>query len=97
MADPNPGATPDLVDHLDGQPVVLDMATPFVCLGTLAGGDHRYLRLVDADIHDLRDTNTTRERYVLEAARHGIQPNRREAFVRRDEVVSLSPLAAVLH
>ena len=81
---------------LRGQPVVLDLAAPWVYLGTLKSWDAVHLTLVDADAHDLRDTSTTREMYVLEAARHGVAPNRKRVLVRRDAVVGLSRLADVL-
>jgi hypothetical protein len=41
-------------------------------------------------VHDLRDTTTSRELYVLDARRHGVNPNRKRVLVRREEVVSLS-------
>ncbi|HUG92143.1 MAG TPA: hypothetical protein VML55_14985 [Planctomycetaceae bacterium] len=81
---------------LFGREVVLDLASPYVILGMLADADHRYLILSDADVHDLRDTATTREVYVLKSRRHGINPNRQRVLVRRDEVVSLSALEDVV-
>ena len=81
---------------LRGEPVVLDLAAAWVYLGTLDSWDAVHLVLTDADAHDLRDTSTTREMYVLEAARHGVAPNRKRALVRRDAVVGLSRLEDVL-
>ncbi|MCH8244092.1 MAG: hypothetical protein IH897_16000 [Planctomycetes bacterium] len=52
--------------------------------------------LEDADVHDLRDTTTTRELYVVEAKRLGIHANRQRVLVRRDEVASLAALDDVL-
>lgn len=79
-----------------GQPVVLDLASPYVVLGTLAGVDTHFVQLADADVHDLRDSKTTRELYVLEARRHGIRSNRQSVCVRIGEVVSFSRLADVV-
>lgn len=76
--------------------VVLDMQSMFVCLGTLVGADHRYFILADADVHDLRETTTTRERYVLDARVHGINPNRTRTLIMKNEVVSLSLLDDVV-
>ncbi|MBX3438650.1 MAG: hypothetical protein KF861_14245 [Planctomycetaceae bacterium] len=84
------------LDALVGQQVVLDVSSLYVYVGTLAAIDHRYLVLEEADVHDLRDTGTTREVYVLEAKRHGVSVNRRRVLVNRDEVVSLSALADVV-
>jgi hypothetical protein len=91
MSDSSPA-----IQALLGREVVLDLASPFVILGTLSDADHRYLILTAADVHDLRDTATTREIYVLKSRRHGISANRQQVLVRRDEVVSLSALDDVI-
>lgn len=75
--------------------IVLDLQSSFVILGTLVGEDHRYLILKDADVHDLRDTKTTRELYIVDSRRHGIRNNRKQVLVRKDEIVSLSALEDV--
>ncbi|MFH5805496.1 hypothetical protein [Alienimonas sp. DA493] len=85
-----------VLESLRGEAVVLDLAAPWVYLGTLKSWDAVHLVLAEADAHDLRDTATTREMYVLEAARHGVAPNRKRALVRRDAVVGLSRLRDVL-
>ncbi|WP_171184572.1 hypothetical protein [Alienimonas chondri] len=84
------------LEALRGEPVVLDLAAQWVYLGTLKSWDEVHLVLSDADAHDLRDTSTTRELYVLEAARYGVAPNRKQALVRRDAVVGISRLEDVL-
>jgi hypothetical protein len=86
----------ELIAELMNRQVVFDVSSPFVYAGTLVGEDERYFVLEDADVHDLRDTTTTRELYVVEIKRHGINPNRRRVLVRRDEVVSLAALDDVL-
>lgn len=82
----------DLLATLTGQVVVLDVASPYVYLGELSGRDQHYFVLDNADVHDLRDTSTTREMYVVDAKRHGVQSNRTRVYVRVEEVVSLSLL-----
>lgn len=89
---PNEGSPSDLF----GQIVVLDVSSPYVYVGTLTGADDKYLILEDADVHDLRDTTTTRELYVLDTKRHSVSVNRRRVLVSRREVVSLSALADVI-
>lgn len=86
--------SPHLAIHINRE-VVLDLQSPYVILGTLVGEDLRYLILEDADVHDLRDTKTTRELYIVESRRHGIRTNRKQVIVRKDEIVSISPLDAV--
>lgn len=86
----------DEYSELIGREVVLDAASPYVIVGRLVSQDHRYLLLEDADVHDLRDTKTTREVYVVDSKRHGVRANRRRVWVRRDDVVSLSALDDVI-
>lgn len=85
-----------LLEPYLGREVVLDMLGMYVCLGRLVGQDHRYLVLEEADIHDLRETTTTREKYVLDSRLHGIRANRARALVRHDQVVSITLLEDVL-
>lgn len=82
--------------RLLGEEVVLDLASPYVYLGRLEEVVAGFLILADADAHDLRDTATTRERYVRERRELGIHPNRRRVWVRLDEVVGLSRLDDVV-
>jgi len=78
------------------QVVVIDAVSEFVFAGTLVDGDHRYLVLADADVHDLRDSKTTRDEYVLALRRLGIRTNRNRVHVSRDQIVSLSLLIEVV-
>ncbi len=91
------GSDNDALGALTGKPLVIDASSQYVFLGTLVEQDHRYVILENADVHDLRDTNTTREFYVLEAKQHGIHANRKRLLVSRDEIVSLSALDDVLN
>ncbi len=84
------------IEQLIGTEVVLDVTSPFVFVGTLVEFDNLYLALHNADVHDLRDTSTTREVYVLDSKRHGIRANRKRVLVRREEVVSISALDDVV-
>jgi hypothetical protein len=81
---------------LEGHQIVLDLASQYVVLGTFRGRDTHHYVIEDADVHDLRDTTTSRELYVLDAKRHGINANRKRVFVRQDGVVSVSKLADVV-
>ncbi|MBI2823729.1 MAG: hypothetical protein HYX69_03440 [Planctomycetia bacterium] len=81
---------------LIGQEIVLDLSSPYVVLGRLVMVHPDSLELTGIDAHDLRDTQTTREKYVLDCRRHGIRPNRERAWVNLREVVSVSRLADVV-
>ena len=81
---------------LEGQIVVIDCNAPFVIVGRLRAEASSYVELVEADVHDLRDTSTTREKYVLEIRRHGVRPNRQRVWVRTSEIVAVSRLDDVI-
>src|SRR5262245_55098720 len=85
-----------MLQELVGQRVVVDLRSPFVCLGTLQRLDEHYLELRNADLHDLRDTDTSRENYVAESRATGIKRNRRRVWVLRTEVVAVSLLEDVV-
>lgn len=85
-----------LLEDFREQAVVLDVVSPYVIIGTLTGWDDRYLVLKDADVHDLRDTTTTRELYVIETRRFGVRIARERVLVKLTEVVAISALADVL-
>lgn len=85
-----------ILSEIKGRNVVVDVASPYVYLGRLAGWDEKYLVLEEADVHDLRDTNTSRERYVVDSRVHGIKANRRRVLVSRADLVSFSLLDDVL-
>ena len=59
-------------------------------LGTLLRFDEQTLELRNADLHDLRDADSTRELYVAEARYTGVQRNRKRVMVVRAEVVAVS-------
>ncbi len=73
-----------------GQKVVIDMRSSFVCLGILARVDDHFLEVHDADLHDLRDTQTSRENYVAAALATGVKRNRKRVLVNRADLVAIS-------
>lgn len=81
---------------LHGHVVVIDMASPYVCIGRLVNEQAGYLHLEDVDLHDLRDTSTTRERYVLECRLHGVRCNRMQVWINLRDVVGVSRLEDVI-
>ena len=79
-----------------GKQVVVDVEAPFVYLGRLAAIHDKTLELKSADVHDLRDSNTTREVYIREARVHGIEPNRKSVHIQLEKIVSISPMEDVI-
>ena len=86
----------DRLREWQGQVVVIDCASPYVVVGTLSHVADQYVELRDADLHDLRDTDTNRELYLVKTARLGVQGNREQLMVRMGELVGVSRLADVL-
>jgi hypothetical protein len=79
-----------MLDEYLGQQVVIDLKSLFVCLGTLHRFDDVFLEVRNADFHDLRDTDTTREKYVVSARHSGIKRNRKRVLLMRAEVAAVS-------
>jgi hypothetical protein len=84
------------VEEFVGKNVVVDVESPFVYVGRLHELRDKTLILKNADVHDLRDSTTTREVYVREARVHGIQPNRKTVYVRYEKIVSIALLDDVI-
>lgn len=78
-----------------GAEVVIDLRSTYVCLGTLQGIEGEFLELTNADLHDFRDGNATREIYVFDSQRIGIRRNRARVLIRRDEIVAIARLDAI--
>lgn len=85
-----------MLNELLGQKVVIDMRSPFVCLGTLERADETWLELRNVDLHDFRDSDTTRELYVAESRATGIKKNRKRILLVRADVIAISRLEDVV-
>jgi hypothetical protein len=79
-----------MLQDLVGHAVIVDLRGPFVCMGTLKSFDQEWLELRNADLHDLRDTTTSREQYVAEALQTGVKRNRKRVLVTRADVVAIA-------
>ena len=84
-----------LNDYLN-EKIVIDCQSNYVCLGTLLHFDDHFLQLKNADLHDLRDTDTSRENYVAASVATGIKRNRRNVLILRQDVVAISKLSEVV-
>jgi small nuclear ribonucleoprotein (snRNP)-like protein len=85
-----------VLEEMIGQRVVVDLRSEFVCLGTLQRVDEQFVELRNADLHDLRDTDTTRENYVAESRATGIKRNRKRVLLLRSEMVAVARLEDVV-
>ena len=84
-----------MLEEMIGKKVVVDLRGQYVCLGTLLRIDESYLELRNADLHDLRDTDTTRENYVAASHSTGVKRNRKRVLLVRAEIVAVSLLEDV--
>jgi small nuclear ribonucleoprotein (snRNP)-like protein len=85
-----------VLEEMIGQKVVVDLRSEFVCLGTLVRVDEHFVELRNADLHDLRDTDTTRENYVAASCGTGIKRNRKRLLLVRTEMIAVSRLEDVV-
>ena len=84
------------MEEFIGQNVVVDLRSLYVCIGKLKRVEKDFLELRNADFHDLRDTQTSRENYVAETRFTGIKRNRKRVLVMRPEVVAIAALKDVV-
>jgi len=75
--------------------VVVDTDSEWIYIGILKNIGSDALQLTDADAHSGSDSSSTKEMYIYETKRNGLQINRHEVFIKLSRVVSISPLAAV--
>lgn len=85
-----------MLQEMIGTKIVIDLRSEYVCLGTLLRIDDHFIELKNADLHDLRDTDTTRENYVAASVSTGIKRNRRRLLLTRREIVAISRLEDVV-
>ena len=84
------------MEEFIGSNVVIDVGSQFVFLGRLAEVRSRWIVLKEADVHDLRDSKTTRELYILDSRNDGVRVNRRKVMIPADQIVSISLLDDVV-
>ncbi len=85
-----------MLESMLGQKIVVDLRSEYVCLGTLVRFDENYLEIKNVDLHDLRDTETTRENYVASSHATGIKRNRKRLLLVRREIVAVTLLDDVV-
>jgi small nuclear ribonucleoprotein (snRNP)-like protein len=85
-----------MLEEYVGEKVVIDLRSHYVCLGTLEKVDEHWLVMRNADLHDFRDTETTRENYIADSRATGIKRNRRRVLVVRSEIVAIARLDDVV-
>lgn len=85
----------DLAEYI-GRQIVVDTKTAYTYIGTLTAEGDYFLTLKDVDVHDQRESNASKELYLIEALKYGIKINRSAVKVVRSEIISLSLLADIV-
>ncbi len=85
-----------VIESLIGQQVVVDTKGPFLYIGTLEKLTGNALLLAEVDVHHTGESSTSNDLYLVETARHGVRASRRSVYVLSKEIVSISPLSAII-
>ena len=81
---------------LVGKTVVVDTDSRFVYLGRLDRVELEFVVMKDVDVHDRRESPSTKEQYIMDTKKFGVKANRKEVSVRKSLVVSVSKLDDVI-
>ena len=81
---------------LVGQVLVVDTDSSFLYIGTLDRVEDHFVVLKEVDVHDRKESQSTKEQYIMDTKRYGVKPNRKEVAVRKSVVVSASRLDDVI-
>jgi len=79
-----------------GKVVVVDTDSRFVYLGTLDRVEAEFLVMKNVDAHDRRESPSTKEQYIMDTKKFGVNVNRKEVNVRKILVISISKLDDVV-
>jgi len=75
--------------------IVIDTRSSWIYIGTLNNVRNDTIELTDVDVHDSKDTHTTKEIYLIDSRKTGIKSNRDSVHINIDYIVSFSPLKDV--
>ncbi len=78
------------------KPIVVDTRSAWIYIGTLEKVLEGSIVLSHVDVHDSRETRTSKEEYVLESRVSGIKANRDSVYINLDYLVSFSALTDVI-
>ena len=95
MAPKKPRQQPTGLEDYLGQAVVVDTRSTYLFIGTLTQIHKDFITLDSVDVHDSVETRSTKDHYIMEAAKLGLRTNRGGAKVRLAEIISISLLKDV--
>jgi small nuclear ribonucleoprotein (snRNP)-like protein len=79
-----------------GKEVVIDTDSRWLYVGTLKKIDKGFLALQNVDAHDLTDTASTRDEYLVNVKTHGLVINRKTVILNREKLIGLSLLEDII-
>jgi hypothetical protein len=88
--------TTDWLKPYLGQLVVCDLDEFYLIIGTVAEVGPEHVVFTDADLHDHREANSTKEVYVLESRKIGVRVNRKRLAMPLRRLVAISRIDEVV-
>jgi hypothetical protein len=85
----------DWLEPYRGQIVICDLVDGYMIFGTLCGFSSEHLEFRDADLHDLREANSTKDVYAIETLDIGVRVNRQRCAISRLKLIAISRLDEV--
>ena len=79
-----------MFDDYIHQKIVVDASGSFIYLGTLKAVHRDFIELENADVHDIHDSNSTKENYLRNALITGIRPNRKSCRIDKNKIISIT-------
>ena len=84
------------IPRYQNQYIVVDTSSDFIFIGKLMDIDEYFVTLVEADVHDRRESPSMNEKYIMDSKMYGVRCNRRRVHIRLDRVISISALDDVI-
>lgn len=82
----------DWLQEYRGQLVVCDLADHYLLVGVLDQVGPQHLAFIEADLHDHREANSTKDVYLIETRKFGVRVNRAKVSIPRPLLISISRL-----
>ena len=86
----------DALDELTGKNVVIDTTTPLVFIGRYVEHRNTFVVLEDVDVHDRNESQTSKDVYLMEAKKYGINKGRARVMVRGALIIAVTLLDDVI-
>lgn len=82
----------DWLQEYRGELVVCDLADHYLIIGMLDQVGPHHLAFIEADLHDHREANSTKDVYLIETRKFGVRANRKQVSIPRPLLIAISRL-----